>query len=162
MSDNSEKTHIETNKRAVWAMLDALRETPRYPAIVRRLDITHDEAEYFDHELSYEEQYDEELQLREGFIVAALDEIGQLIGVGDAVILDIEKRALLRVPRVQRCGLVLPMVSQGSIQQPRDYLTYFEVIQEALQRFSQSHQKRTLRCPQTGAGDPAPGKVRRA
>ena len=160
MSDNPEKEHIDANKRAVWAMMDALDEMPRYPAIVRRLDITHDEAEYFDHELRYEEQYDEELQLREGLIVAALDEVNQLLGIGDAVILDAKKRALLRAPRVQRCGLVLPMLSyQGSIQQPRDYVTYFDMIQAAVRRFSQSPQKKTL--PGSFANAPAPSSQER-
>jgi hypothetical protein len=146
-------TKIKDRKEAIWSMINTLEQAPRYPAILRRVDFTARDEEYIDHQLSYEEKYDEELQLREGFIIAALEERRQLLGVGDCVILDLGKRTLLRAPRVARCGLVLPMLSyQGSIQQPQDYITYFDLMQEAIQRYAASLQKRTLRCPQMSDG----------
>ena len=72
--------------------------------------ITAKEEEYYDRDLDYDEKYAEWLELREGFIVAHFDKKNQLLGIGDCAILDIEKHCLLRVPRVSRNGLVLPMI----------------------------------------------------
>ena len=160
MHTNPDKMQIQENRQAIWRMIDALDELPRYPAIVRRVDITASEEEYFDHELSYEEKYDEELHLREGFIIAALEATDQVLGVGDCVILDCAKRALLRAPRVARCGLVLPMIPyQGSIQQPLDYLTYFDTIQVCIQEQNASFHKHTLRCPKDPDGSHSTAQV---
>ena len=109
--------------------------------------ITAHEEEYIDHDLDYEEKYTEWLELREGFIVGHLTEKSDLLGVGDAVILNIGKHVLMRTPRVTRCGLVLPMISyQGYDAQPKDVLTYFEDILGCINTFQQSAIKKSLRC----------------
>lgn len=147
MNEQPESATIEANKRIIRDMVDTVKKTPRCNANVRRLDISHDEAEVFDDERSYEEQYDEDLPLRDTFMVAGLGEADQLLGIGVAVILGLKKRALLRTHRVRRCGLVLPMLPyQDSIQQPRDYITNFEALQETFRRYARSCQKQTLRC----------------
>lgn len=131
----------------IWAQVDALEERPIYPAIVQQVLITAKEAEYYDHELDYDEQYTEWLELRPGFIVAHFERKDQLLGVGDCAILDFGKRVLLRVPRVTRCGLVLPLISyQGYIAHPKDYLAYFDVMIDYLQRYRGSAIKRSLGC----------------
>ncbi len=138
---------IQANAAKIWALVDALEEKPIYPAIVQQMLITVKEAEYFDHDLAYDEQYTEWLELRPGFIVAHFEVKGQLVGVGDCAILDVGKRDLLRAPRVTRCGLVLPMISyQGHIAQPKDYLDYYDSMIEYLQDFKQAAIKKSLRC----------------
>lgn len=130
----------------IWVLVDALDEKPIYPAIVQQMLITHKEAEYFDHDLAYDEQYTEWLELRPGFIVAHFETNGELLGVGDCTILDIGKRALLRAPRVTRCGLVLPVISyQGYTAQPKDYLDYYDRMVEYLQGFRTAAIKKSLR-----------------
>lgn len=138
---------IREHTARIWALVDTLEEKPIYPAIVQQMMITHKEAEYFDHDLDYDEQYTEWLELRPGLIVAHFEVKGQLVGVGDCVILDFGKRALLRAPRVARCGLVLPMISyQGYTAQPKDYLDYYDGMIEYLQAFRTAAIKKSLRC----------------
>jgi hypothetical protein len=86
------------------------------------------------------------LELRQGFIVAHLEDKNQLLGVGDCVILDVKKHVLLRVPRVSRQGLVIPMIPyQGHISQPNDYLTYYETIINLIDEYEASPIIRSLR-----------------
>ena len=137
---------IRENTAHIWELVDALDEKPIYPAIVQQVLITAKEAEYYPDDLAYDEQYTEWLELRPGFVVAHFEAKGQLVGVGDCAILDIEKRALLRAPRVSRCGLVLPMISyQGHVSQPRDYLDYYDGMLAYLQGFGEAAIKRSLR-----------------
>ncbi len=109
--------------------------------------ITAHEEEYIDHDLEYDEKYSEWLELREGFIVGNIEAKSNLLGIGDAIILDIGKHVLMRTPRVTRCGLVLPMVSyQGHTSQPMDYLTYFENMIAWIEAYKNSEIKKSLRC----------------
>lgn len=147
MTHLEQEAAIRRNKEIIWKQVKALDEFPIYPANVQQVLITAKEEEYYDHDLDYDEKYTEWLELRQGFIVAHLEEKGQLPGVGDCVILDIDKHTLLRAPRVTRCGLVLPLIPyQGFIAQPRDYLTYFEVMLGFLNQLMQSAIKKSLRC----------------
>lgn len=137
---------IRENKEQIREQIRALDEMPIYPAIVQQVLITAKEEEYYDRELDYDEKYTEWLELRQGFIVAHFGEKQQLLGVGDCVILDIEKHVLLRAPRVSRRSLVIPMIScQGHISQPRDYLTYYEIILNLIQDYKASPIKGSLR-----------------
>jgi len=127
---------IRENKEQIWEQIRALDEMPIYPAIVQQVLITAREEEYYDRDLDYDEKYSEWLELRQGFIVAHLEQKEQLLGVGDCVILDIEKHVLLRAPRVSRLGLVIPMIpNQGHISQPRDYLTNYEIIIDLIKTY---------------------------
>lgn len=147
MTSSHQDPAIREHAARIWALVDALAEKPIYPAIIQQLLITHKEAEYFDHDLAYDEQYTEWLELRPGFIVAHFETKGELVGVGDCTILDIGKRALLRAPRVTRCGLVLPIISyQGYNAQPKDYLEYYDGMIEYLQAFQTAAIKKSLRC----------------
>ena len=147
MNPTTPENAIQKNKNLIWERVRSLKPQPIYPAIVRRVLITAKEEEYFDHDLDYDEKYGEELQLRPGFIVAHFETKGELLGIGDCAILDIDKGTLLRAPRVTRCGLVLPMLSyQGYNAQPQDYLTYFEAMNTFLDRFEDSAIKKSLRC----------------
>lgn len=149
MDENNRKHMIETNKNRVWDEINKLEEKPIYPAIMQRVLITAHEEEYFDHDLEYEEKYTEWLELREGFIVEHLPEKSNLLGIGDAIILDIGKHVLMRTPRVTRCGLVLPMISyQGHTSQPKDYLTHFEDILAWIEAYKDSAIKKSIRCYQ--------------
>jgi len=147
MTNLEQEDAIRRNKEIIWEQVKTLDESPIYPAIVQQVLITATEEEYYDHDLDYDEKYTEWLELRKGFIVAHLEEIGQLLGVGDCVILDIGKHTLLRAPRVTRCGLLIPLISyQGYISQPKDYLDYFDTIMTFLERYRQSVIKKSLRC----------------
>ena len=146
MSGPDNEAAIQKNRELIWERINALDEKPIYPAIVQQVLITAREEEYYDRDLDYDEKYTEWLELRQGFIVADLEEKDQLLGVGDWVILDIEKHVLLRAPRVSRRGLVLPMISyQGHISQPRDYLNYFEIILNLIQDYQSAAIKHSLR-----------------
>ena len=146
MHDPDNETIIQNNKHEIWEQIKAVDELPIYPAIVQQVLITTKEEEYYDRDLDYEEKYTEWLELRQGFIVAHFDEKKQLLGVGDCVILDIEKHILLRAPRVSRRGLVIPMISyQGHISQPLDYLTYYETILNLIKEYKASPIKGSLR-----------------
>ena len=145
MTNTGPDSTLQKNKSILWERVNKLDPKPIYPAIIRRVLITAKEEEYIDHDLNYDEKYSEELALRQGFIVAHFEVKNQLLGVGDCAILDIGKRALLRAPRVTRCGLVLPMLSyQGHTSQPQDYLTYFESMIAFLDRFEASAIKKSL------------------
>ena len=135
------------NAQIIWEQVRSLEEKPIYPAIMRRVLITAHEEEYIDHDLAYDEKYTEWLELREGFIVGHIEQKSNLLGIGDAIILDIGKHVLMRTPRVTRCGLVLPLVSyQGCTYQPQDYLTYFEDMLAWIDGFMESAIKKSLRC----------------
>jgi hypothetical protein len=135
------------NAQIIWEQVRSLEEKPIYPAIMRRVLITAHEEEYIDHDLEYDEKYSEWLELREGFIVGNIEQKSNLLGIGDAIILDIGKHVLMRTPRVTRCGLVLPMVSyQGHTSQPMDYLTYFENMIAWIEAYKNSEIKKSLRC----------------
>ena len=135
------------NAQIIWDRIASLKEKPIYPAIMRRVLITAHEEEYIDHDLDYDEKYTEWLELREGFIVGNIEQKSNLLGIGDAIILDIGKHVLMRTPRVTRCGLVLPLVSyQGCTYQPQDYLTYFEDMLAWMDGFMESAIKKSLRC----------------
>lgn len=141
------ENEISKVQEEIWKELSALKRYPIYPAIIRRVSITSTEEEYFDHELSYEEKYQEELSLREGFVIAAVEEKGQLLGIGDCIILDIAKRALLRAPLVKRCGVVLPLLPyQGMVTHPRDYLDFGDHILQTLTQYRNSSLSSTLFC----------------
>jgi len=147
MNNLKQEDAIRRNKGIIWERVRTLDEFPIYPAIVQQVLITATEEEYYDHDLDYDEKYTEWLELRQGFIVAHLEEIGQLLGVGDCVILDLDKHTLLRAPRVTRCGLLIPLISyQGYISQPKDYLDYFDTILAFLEQYRQSVIKKSLRC----------------
>ena len=147
MTNPDSDSTLQTNKYTLWERVNKLNQKPIYPAIVRRVLITATEEEYFDHDLEYEEKYSEELELRQGFIVAHFEVKNELLGIGDCAILDIGKRVLLRAPRVRRCGLVLPMLSyQGYNAQPQDYRSYFEDMMNFLDHFEASTIKKSLRC----------------
>lgn len=147
MTNLKQEAAIRRNKEIIWEQVKTLDESPIYPAIVQRMLITATEEEYYDHDLDYDEKYTEWLELRQGFIVAHLEEIGQLLGVGDCIILDLDKHTLLRAPRVTRCGLLIPLISyQGYISQPKDYLDYFDTILAFLEQYRQSVIKKSLRC----------------
>jgi len=147
MALRDQKQLIENNKTRIWEEVKQLEDKPIYPAIMQRVLITAHEEEYIDHDLDYEEKYTEWLELREGFIIDHLTEKSDLLGVGDAVILDIGKQVLMRAPRVTRCGLVLPMVSyQGHTNQPNDYLTYFDDMLAWIDAFKESANKKSIRC----------------
>jgi hypothetical protein len=146
MNESVNKAVIQRNKEIIWDRMNALDSEPIYPAIVQQVLITAKEEEYYDRDLDYDEKYTEWLELRQGFIVAHLEEKDQLLGIGDCVILDFDKHALLRAPRVSRRGLVLPMISyQGYVSQPQDYVTYSETILNMLQDFIISPIKNSLR-----------------
>jgi len=146
MSEPGNEANIQKNKELIWERINTLDQKPIYPAIVQQVLITAREEEYYDRDLDYDEKYTEWLELRKGFIVAHFDEKEQLLGVGDCVILDIEKHVLLRAPRVSRHGLVIPMIPyQGHISQPRDYLTYFEIILNLIDEYEASPIKASLR-----------------
>jgi len=147
MVDNNQKHLIEKNKTKIWEEIKNLEEKPIYPTIVQKVLITAHEEEYFDHELDYEEKYAEWLELREGFIVSHLEQKSSLLGIGDAIILDIGKHVLMRTPRVTRCGLVLPMVAyQGQTSHPKDYLTYYEDILIWIDTYKKSTIKKSIWC----------------
>jgi len=147
MHDPDNETIIQNNKHEIWEQIKAVDELPIYPAIVQQVLITTKEEEYYDRDLDYEEKYTEWLELRQGFIVAHFEEKNQMLGIGDCVILDIEKYVLLRAPRVSRHGLVIPMISyQGHVSQPQDYLTFFDVMVNLLENIKQSVIKKSLRC----------------
>lgn len=144
ISDNEAAVH--KNKGVIWERIKSLDELPIYPSIVQQVLITAKEEEFYDRDLDYDEKYTEWLELRQGFIVAHLEQKKQLQGVGDCVILDIEKQVLLQAPRVLRRGLVIPMISyQGHISQPRDYLTYYEITLNLIQEYDASQIKGSLR-----------------
>lgn len=146
MDATDNQSAIRKNKEQIWAQIREMDEKPIYPAIVQQVLITAKEEEYYDRDLDYDEKYTEWLELRQGFIIAHLDEKDQLLGIGDCVILDIEKHVLLRAPRVSRRGLVLPMISyQGHISQPKDYLMYFDIINKLIQDYQSSAIKHSLR-----------------
>jgi hypothetical protein len=146
MRATEDETAIHTKKSEIWERMRALSELPVYPAIVQQVLITAKEEEYYDRDLDYDEKYTEWLEIRQGFIVAHFEEKNQLLGVGDCAILDFEKQVLLRAPRVSRHGLVLPMISyQGHVSQPRDYLTYYEVILDLVEGYKASAIKGSLR-----------------
>lgn len=147
MTGPDQEAAIRKNRAIIWEQIEALEEVPVYPAIVQQVLITAREEEYYDRDLDYDEKYTEWLELRQGFIVAHFEQKGQLLGVGDCAILDIGKRTLLRAPRVTRCGLVLPMIPyQGHVSQPKDYLTYFDIMLEFLDKYRESAIKKSLRC----------------
>ena len=146
MSEPDNEAVIQENKQEIWERVKVLDEKPIYPAIIQQVLITAREEEYYDRDLDYDEKYTEWLELRQGFIVAHLEQKEQLLGVGDCVILDIEKHVLLRAPRISRRGLVLPMIPyQGHISQPRDYFTYYEIILNLFEEYKVSPIKRSLR-----------------
>jgi hypothetical protein len=146
MNQPDNEAAIQKNKAIIWDRINALDSKPIYPAIVQQVLITAREEEYFERDLDYDEKYTEWLELRQGFIVAHFDKKGQLLGVGDCVILDIEKHVLLRAPRVSRQGLVIPMIPyQGHISQPQDYLTFDEIILNLIQGYQSSAIKGSLR-----------------
>jgi len=109
MTNPEQGAVIRKNRETIWEHIRSLDELPIYPAIVQKVLITTREEEYYDRDLDYDEKYTEWLELRPGFIVAHFEEKGQLLGVGDCLILDINKHVLLRALRVTRCGLVMPM-----------------------------------------------------
>jgi hypothetical protein len=147
MVDYGEDPVIVKNVQIIWEQVKSLEDEPIYPAIVQQVLITAHEEEYIDHDLEYEEKYTEWLELREGFIVGTIKEKSNLLGIGDAVILDIGKHTLMRTPRVKRCGLVLPMISyQGCTCQPQDYITYFEDMLAQIESYKDSLIKKSLRC----------------
>ena len=147
MDQKDQEQVIEKNRERIWEEIKQLKEKPIYPVIMRRMLITAHEEEYIDHELDYDEKYTEWLELREGFIVGQIEEKSDLLGIGDAIILDIGKHVLMRTPRVTRCGLVLPIISyQGYTSQPRDYLTYFEDMLAWMDAFKESPIKKSIRC----------------
>ena len=144
---DGEDPAIVKNAQIIWEQVRSLEEKPIYPAIVQKVLITANEEEYIDHDLEYDEKYSEWLELREGFIVGNIEAKSNLLGIGDAIILDIGKHVLMRTPRVTRCGLVLPMVSyQGHTSQPKDYLNYFEDMLAWMDAFKESAIKKSLRC----------------
>lgn len=146
MTNPENEAAMRKNKEEIWEQIKALDEQPIYPAIVQQVLITAKEEEYYDRDLDYDEKYTEWLELRRGFIVAHFEEKQQLLGVGDCVILDIDKHVLLRAARVSRHGLVIPMISyQGYISQPQDYLTYYEIILNLIQEYKASPIKGSLR-----------------
>lgn len=135
------------NAQTIWDQIESLKDKPIYPAIMQKVLITAHEEEYIDHDLDYDEKYTEWLELREGLIVGTIEEKSNLLGIGDAVILDIGKHVLMRAPRVTRCGLVVPMVSyQGCTCQPQDYITYFEDMLAQIESYKDSTIKKSLRC----------------
>ena len=147
MDQKNQEQVIEKNRERIWEEIKQLKEKPIYPAIMRRMLITAHEEEYIDHDLEYDEKYTEWLELREGFIVGYIEAKSDLLGIGDAIILDIGKHVLMRTPRVTRCGLVLPMISyQGHTSQPMDYLTYFEDMLDWLDAFKESAIKKSIIC----------------
>lgn len=138
-------TDIQAIRQQIWEALSELEHLPKYPAIVRRVLITNKEEEYLDHDPRYDEKYQEELTLREGFLIAVLGETDQLEGIGDCLILDFGKRSLLRAPLIRRCGVVLPLIPyQGWVLQPEDYRTYGERILELIERYRESANPDTL------------------
>lgn len=146
MSQSDNEAAMQKNKAIIWDRINALDSKPIYPAIVQQVLITAREEEYYDRDLDYDEKYTEWLELRQGFIVAHFDKKNQLLGVGDCVILDIEKHVLLRASRVSRHGLVIPMIPyQGHISQPQDYLTYYEIILNLIEGYQSSAIKGSLR-----------------
>jgi hypothetical protein len=146
MNEPDNDAAIQKNKAIIWDWINALDSKPIYPAIVQQVLITAREEEYYDRDLDYDEKYTEWLELRQGFIVAHFEKKNQLLGVGDCVILDIEKHVLLRAPRVSRRGLVIPMIPyQGHISQPKDYLTYYEIILNLVRNYQSSSIKESLR-----------------
>jgi hypothetical protein len=147
MVDYGEDPAVIKNAQIIWEQVKSLEDKPIYPAIVQQVLITAHEEEYIDHDLDYDEKYTEWLELREGLIVGTIEEKSNLLGIGDAVILDIGKHALMRAPRVTRCGLVVPMVSyQGCTCQPQDYITYFEDMLAQIEFYKDSTIKKSLRC----------------
>ena len=144
VTDLTENVDVDNIKSIVWQQVDQMAEKPIYPAIVKRVLITANEETYYD-ELAYEDKYTEWLELRQGFIVAALSAKDQLIGIGDLIILDIAKRALMRAPRIRRCALILPLISyQGFTAQPKDYVEHFENINAFIEKHQRSSIKQTL------------------
>ena len=147
MAYYGEDPAVIKNAQIIWNRIESLRETPIYPAIMRRVLITAHEEEYIYHDLDYDEKYTEWLELREGFIVGNIEAKSNLLGIGDAIILDIDKHVLMRAPRVTRCGLVLPMISyQGHTSQPKDYVFYFEDMITWLEAYEESAIKKSIRC----------------
>ena len=147
MTQLGQEAEIKEKLDNIWYLFNSLKEKPVYPAIVQRVLITAHEEEYFDHDLTYEEKYTEWLELRAGLIISQIEEKSNLLGVGDAIILDLKKHALLRAPRVTRCGLILPMLSeQGYTKQPKDTLTYYEAILAQIKAYQHSTIKKSLRC----------------
>ena len=146
MGVDNQDQKIKQKAADIWSIILSLSEVPIYPAIVQEMQITAREEEYFDRDLSYEEKYTEWLDLRAGLIVAVTETKSNLLGIGDAIILDIQKHVLLRAPRVKRCGLVLPLIyARGYLAQPRDYVEYFQAIMEKIEAYQQSAIKKSLR-----------------
>ena len=146
MKNKKSDDEIKHNRAIIWEQIRSLGEVPIYPAIVQQMLISAKEESYYDRDLDYDEKYTEWLELRQGFIVAHFEEKGQLLGIGDCVILDVEKNSLIRAPRVTRCGLVLPMIPyQGFISQPKDYITYFESMKSFIEDFDKAAIKKSLR-----------------
>lgn len=147
MTQLGQEATIKEKSDTIWSLFNSLKEKPVYPAIVQEMLITAHEEEYYDHDLEYDEKYSEQLEIRAGLIVGHRDEKSNLLGVGDAVILDFQKHALLRAPKVTRCGLILPMLAaQGFTTQPKDTLTYYDAILAQIEAFQQSAIKKSLRC----------------
>jgi hypothetical protein len=137
VSMKSEKNIIRINKSRIWQEINAKTKLPSYPALVQELLITAQEAEYYDRNLAYDEQYREWLEMREGFIIDRLNEKTEIIGVDDYVILDIGKQNIIRAPMVIRGGVEIPMISYvGSRNQPKDYITYFDVVISLIDKYN--------------------------
>lgn len=132
----SEKALIRINKSRIWQEINAKTKLPSYPALVQEILITAQEAEYYDRDLAYAEQYREWLEMREGFIIDRRNEKTEVIGIGDYVILDVGKQNIIRAPMVIRGGIEIPMISYiGSNTQPKDYITYFDVVIRLIDKY---------------------------
>lgn len=80
ISDNEAAVH--KNKGVIWERIKSLDELPIYPSIVQQVLITAKEEEFYDRDLDYDEKYTEWLELRQGFIVAHLEQKKQCRGLG--------------------------------------------------------------------------------
>ena len=147
MTQLGREAEIREKSDTIWCLFNSLKEKPVYPAIIQSALVTAHEAEYCDHDLAYDEKSTEWLEIRTGLIVGHREEKSNLLGVGDAVILDFSKRALLRAPKVTRSGLILPMLSEhGYTAQPKDTLTYYDAVLAQIKAFQRSAIKKSLRC----------------
>lgn len=141
------KQVIEDNKHRIWEEISKLEKKPLHPAKMRRVLITIQEKEYFDHDLDYDEKYTELLVLQQGFIGAHLTKKSDLLGIRNAVILDIAKHRLMCTSTVTGSGLGLLMVSyQGCTCQPQDDMTYFKDMLAQIKSYKDSLIKKILRC----------------